>query len=98
MIGRESQVCASFLLINFKFTIQAMFSAFNNETSEESLTKTFKIGHRLATEENVQLLVRAMYENWLPDVMDSHAIELVQIADCYDCGSIARFAVDSLNR
>ena len=78
--------------------LQAMFAAFDNETSEESLTKTFKVRHRLATEENVLLLVRLMYENWVPDLMDPHASELFQLADCYDCDSIAEVAIRSMIR
>ena len=75
-----------------------MHSAFSIPTSVESMTNTFTIRHQCATKENVLMLVRCMYEKWLPDIMDSHAIELVQIADCYECLAIARRAAKSLIR
>ena len=64
----------------------------------ESATKTITIRHESATAENVLLLVRCMYENWVPELMDAHAFEIVQMAVFYDCRNVVAAAIQPIIR
>ena len=75
-----------------------MLKAFSNPTSKESIEKTFTIQLDCATVENVLLLVKCMYEGWVPDTMDDHDKELVVLADCYGCDNIVNKAMYSIKR
>ena len=75
-----------------------MRAAFENATSKESRENKFTIGHPCATPENVRLFVRAIYEGWIDELMDSHAKELLTLADLYGCKTIVVQATESLIR